>query len=109
MSTMRWILLLFALACVLPLHAADFRKCRGEGGATAYRSKGCLSGETLLAVLEPVADPPQAQRRAAAESSPRRLRTARKSKRGKSSRARAPSSKPRGKRSRKNPCESAKK
>ena len=108
---MRWILLLFALACVLPLHAEDFQKCRGEGGATAYRSKGCLSGETLLAVLEPVADPPQAQRRAAAESSPRQSRTARKSKRGKSSRARASArnSKPRGKRSRKNPCESAKK
>ena len=51
----------------------------GEGGATAYRSKGCLSGETLVAVLEPVADPPQAQRRVDAESQPRQSRTARKS------------------------------
>src|SRR3546814_16015097 len=77
MSTMRWIPLLFALAYVLPLHAENFQKCRGEGGATAYRSKGCLSGETLVAVLEPVADPPQAQRRVAAESPARPSRTAR--------------------------------
>src|SRR3546814_14963593 len=79
MSTMRWIPLLFALAYVLPLHAENFQKCRGEGGATAYRSKGCLSGETLVAVLEPVADPPQAPRRVAAESPARPSRTARPS------------------------------
>src|SRR3546814_15857582 len=81
MSTMRWIPLLYALAYVLPLHAENFQKCRGEGGATAYRSKGCLSGETLVAVLEPVADPPQAQRRVAADSPARPSRTARPSKR----------------------------
>src|SRR3546814_15839284 len=62
MSTMRWITLLFALACVLPLHAEDFQKCRSEGGATAYSGKGCLAGETLLAVIEPIADPPPVQR-----------------------------------------------
>lgn len=100
---MRWIPLLLALACALPLHAEDFRKCRGEGGATAYRSKGCLSGETLVAVLEPVADPPQAQRRVAVESPPRQSRAGRKSKRQTSRNARN------GKRSsRKNPCRSAK-
>ncbi len=100
---MRWIPLLFALACTLPLHAEDFQKCLGEGGATAYRSKGCLSGETLVAVLEPVADPPQAQRRVDAESQPRQSRTARKSKRQTSRKARN------GKRSsRKDPCRSAK-
>src|SRR5690606_23773539 len=111
MSTMRWIPLLFALACALPLHAEDFQKCRSEGGATAYRSKGCLSCETLVAILEPVVDPPQARRRVAVESPPRQARTAQKSKRSKSSRGRASTrnSKPRSKRSRKNPCKSAKK
>src|SRR3546814_14626767 len=45
MSTMRWITLLFALACVLPLHAEDFQKCWSEGGAPAYRGKGGLRTE----------------------------------------------------------------
>src|SRR3546814_19610167 len=105
MSTMRWIPLLFALAYVLPLHAENFQKCRGEGGATAYRSKGCLSGETLVAVLEPVADPPQAQRRVAAESPARPSRTARTSKRQTSRKARHGK---RSSRKRKDPCPSAK-
>lgn len=108
---MRWIPLLFALACVPSLHAEDFHKCLGEGGATAYRSKGCLSGETLVAVLEPVADPPQARRRAAGESPPHQSRTTRKSGRSQPNRGRpgARNSNPRSKRSRKNPCKSAKK
>jgi hypothetical protein len=110
---MRWITLLFVLACAFPLHAEDFQKCRGEGGTTAYRSKGCLSGETLVAVLEPVADPPQAQRRVAAESPSSQSRTAQRSKRSRSNRAYAShsSDKSRSKRSRsrKDPCRSAKK
>ena len=107
---MRWIPLLFALACALPLHAGDFRKCRGEGGATAYRSKGCLSGETVVAILKPVADPPQAQR--IADRSPtRQPRSTRESRHGQSYRSRAGgrNGKPRGKRGRTNPCKSAKK
>lgn len=107
---MRW-LLLFALACALPLHAEGFQKCRGEGGATAYRGKGCLSGETLVATLEQVADPPRAQGRLAAESPPRQSRTTRQSRRSQSSRGRAGTrkGKSRRKRSPENPCRSAKK
>src|SRR3546814_17593477 len=89
MSTMRWITLLFALACVLPLHAEDFQKCRSEGGATAYRGKGCLAGETLLAVIEPIADPPPVQRSALEDPQPRRSRKAHATKRRQPSRAHA--------------------
>lgn len=105
---MRWIPPLLALAFALPLHAGDFQKCRGEGGATAYRADGCLAGETLVAVLEPVADPPQAQRPVAMASEPSHSRTP-TSKRSKASRSHT--GKSRGKRSRgsrKNPCRSAK-
>src|SRR3546814_2466926 len=109
MSTMRWITLLFALACVLPLHAEDFQKCRSEGGATAYRGKGCLAGETLLAVIEPIADPPPVQRSALEDPPPRRSRTAHATKRSQPSRAHAKKSRRgRTRRARKDPSTSAK-
>ncbi|MDN5781683.1 MAG: hypothetical protein L0H23_06615 [Luteimonas sp.] len=97
---------------MLPLQAQEFQKCRGGRGATAYRSKSCLPGETLVAVLEPVADPPSAQPRTAAESAPRKPRAARTSKRsqtGRTARNGWPRSNKRAKRGHKNPCKSAKK
>ena len=106
---MRWIPLLFALSSALPLHAEDFQKCQGEGGAIAYRGKGCLGGETLLAVIEPAADPPSIQRRAVEEPPSRQSRTARTTKHSQSSRAPAKKARRgRTRRSRKDPCTSAK-
>lgn len=107
----RWIALLIALACALPLHAQEFQKCRGEGGATAYRSKGCLSGETLVAVLEPVAEPVPLQRSVDGEAPARATQSMRNSGRAQARRTGARGGKPRRTRvarSRGNPCRRAK-
>lgn len=72
---MKWMPLIALLCSCIGLSQAradSFSKCSGEGGTIAYRSQTCLTGETLVATLDPVpqarpsraiADPPHAVHR----------------------------------------------
>jgi len=116
---MKWFVLCAALFAAWPLHAGsgDIHKCvRDDGGATAYRSRPCGAGESLVAMVEPapeVQEPVRTSRpattaRRASTGSPFRSRPFRSSRTSHRLAAGPAVRGHRPRRQRRNPCRSAK-
>lgn len=111
---MKWLVLYAVLFAAWPLHAGSegIHKCvRDGGGATAYRSHPCGAGESLVAMIEPAPELQARHRTSPPATVARPVSTKSRSHSNRTGRRFASESKVRRskpRRSRKDPCRSAK-